>query len=168
MLEAAIGKAVTEALEELFTKLGMKRTFVYGAGRGHDFAPIRYRENVLHIPQFLASTGNEIVSTAEDQMTFVRAFFEGQLFGKEKLESLMQWRRVFFPFEYGIGIQRLRVPGALSWLQPIPEMIGQVGSVGSVAFYIPERECYITGTVNQQASPQTAIQTVIRILREWR
>jgi hypothetical protein len=43
-------------------------------------------------------------------------------------------------------------------------MIGHSGSTGSVAFYIPEKDLYITGTVNQQARPGIAFQTMIRII----
>jgi hypothetical protein len=42
-------------------------------------------------------------------------------------------------------------------------MIGHSGSVGSVAFYVPDIGVYITGTVNQQTRPNVAFQTMIKI-----
>jgi hypothetical protein len=47
-------------------------------------------------------------------------------------------------------------------------MIGHAGSTGSVAFYVPEMDVYITGTTNQQAQPNTAFQTMIRVLARMR
>jgi hypothetical protein len=56
------------------------------------------------------------------------------------------------------------MPRILSPFQPVPEMIGHSGSVGSVAFYVPEMEVYIVGTTNQQDQPNIAFQTMIKIL----
>jgi len=45
-------------------------------------------------------------------------------------------------------------------------MVGHCGSTGSVAFYVPDREVYITGTINQQASPNVSFQTMMRIIHK--
>ncbi len=42
----------------------------------------------MHIPMFLNSTQNDIISTARDQMTFLKAFFNGYFFPKERLSEL--------------------------------------------------------------------------------
>lgn len=41
---------------------------------------------------------------------------------------------LFFPFEYGIGIQKFYMPGISSPLKAFPDMIGHCGSTGTVAF----------------------------------
>jgi D-alanyl-D-alanine carboxypeptidase len=97
-------------------------------------------------------------------MTFLRAFFSGTFFPKERLDELAKWNSIFFPFEYGVGIQRFHMPRMLSLFHPVPDMIGHCGSTGSVAFYIPDLGLYIAGTTNQQASPNIAFQTMIKIV----
>jgi CubicO group peptidase (beta-lactamase class C family) len=133
-----------------------------------NFVPIRYKSEKRHIPLFLNSTQNDIVSTARDQMTFLKAFFNGHFFPKERLHELEKWNNVFFPFKYGIGIQKFYMPRILSPFQPVPEMIGHAGSTGSVAFYVPDMELYITGSINQQARPNIAFQTMIKIINKLR
>ena len=126
--------------------------------------PIRYKSKEVHIPLFLNSTQNDIISTAKEQMTFLKAFFNGYLFPKERLKELEKWNNIFFPFKYGIGIQNFSIPRILSPFHPVPEMVGHCGSTGSVAFYVPDVDLYITGSVNQQARPNVAFQTMIKIV----
>lgn len=47
-------------------------------------------------------------------------------------------------------------------------MIDHCGSTGAVAFYVPDKKIYITGTTNQQAKPNVAFQTMIRIMNQLR
>lgn len=56
------------------------------------------------------------------------------------------------------------MPRIMSPFQPIPDIIGHSGSTGSVAFYVPDMDIYITGTINQQAKPNVAFQTMIKII----
>ena len=101
-------------------------------------------------------------------MKFLKSFFNGYFFPKERLHELEQWNNIFFLFKYGIGIQKFYIARILSPFRPVPEMIGHSGSVGSVAFYVPEMEVYIVGMTNQLAQPNIAFQTMIKILAEWR
>ena len=43
-------------------------------------------------------------------------------------------------------------------------MVGHAGSTGTVAFYVPNSDLYITGTINDQAKPNVAFQTMIKII----
>jgi hypothetical protein len=99
-------------------------------------------------------------------MKFLKSFFNGYFFPKERLKELGKWNNIFFPFKYGIGIQKFQIPRLLTLFKPIPVMIGHSGSTGSVAFYIPDRDIYITGTINQQAKPSAAFQIMIKILNK--
>ena len=87
-------------------------------------------------------------------------------FPKERLGELEKWNSIFFPFKYGVGIQKFKIPRILSLFQSVPEMIGHCGSTGSVAFYVPDMDIYITGTVNQQAKPNVTFQTTIKIIQK--
>lgn len=164
VLETITGRPVSAVLSDLFAELGMDSTCVFQGPDEGSFVPIRYRAEEVHIPMFLASTRTEIISTARDQMRFLKAFFEGAFFPKGRLEDLERWNRIFFPFRYGVGLQQFHVPRILSPLHPAPDMVGHCGSVGSVAFYVPRHDLFVTGTVNQQARPNVAFQTIIRLL----
>ena len=155
-------------IHDLFRDLGMTDSYVFEDPADTGFIPIRYNANVLNIPRYLTSTQNDIISTAKDQMKFLRAFFAGYFFPFDRLFELERWNRIFSPFSYGIGIQKFSLPRILSPFHPVPDMIGHCGSTGAVAFYVPERDLYITGTVNQQAQPNIAFQTMIRIVNAVR
>lgn len=164
VIENITGIPVQSALKNLFQELNLARTYVFEDIRDDGFVPIYYKSEQRRVPLFLSSTHNDIISTAKDQMTFLKAFFNGHFFPKERLHELEKWNNVFFPFKYGIGIQKFYMPRILAPFQPVPEMIGHAGSTGSVAFYVPEKGVYITGTTNQQAQPNIAFQTMIKIL----
>ena len=164
VIENITGIPVQIALTNLFHELNLTQTYVFEDIQDDSFVPIYYKYEQRNIPLFFSSTHNDIISTARDQMTFLKAFFNGYFFPKERLHELEKWNNVFFPFKYGIGIQKFYMPRILSPFQPVPEMIGHAGSTGSVAFYVPEMDVYITGTTNQQAQPNIAFQTMIKIL----
>lgn len=164
VLEEVTGKPVKVVLDNLFRELGMMQTRVCDDSRERNFVPIRYKSGEIQIPQFLTSTGDDIISTAGDQMAFLKSFFDGHFFPRERLPELEIWNKIFFPFKYGIGLQKFSLPRVLSPFHHVPEMIGHCGSTGSVAFYVPILGRYITGTVNQQSRPNVAFQTTIKIM----
>ena len=180
VVEQVTGGSTRQALQGVFDELGMSDTNVAGGptaddGAGSDAAPrpsahvpVRFKGREIGIGRFIGSTGNDIVSTAADQMTFLRAFFAGRFWPKERLGELDQWNRVFFPFEYGVGIQQLELPRAMTLFRRVGPMVGHAGSVGSVAFYSPADDVYFTGTVNQQAKPSAIYRPMIRALMSLR
>lgn len=166
VIEKVAGEPVNVVLNELFKELGLAATNVCEDVNDESFAPIRYKSEVISIPLFLTSTKNDIISTAKDQMAFLKAFFGGYFFPKEKMRELQQWNSIFFPFKYGIGIQKFHMPRIFSPFSPAPDMVGHCGSTGSVAFHVPDMDLYVTGTVNQQARPNIAFQTIIKIINK--
>ena len=46
----------------------------------------------------------------------------------------------------------------------MPEMIGHAGANGSFAYYIPSRNIYIAGTINQIDKPQVVYKMIARVL----
>ena len=163
IIENITGEPVNIVLKKLFRELNLTKTVLFEDANKDSIAPLYYKSKEILIPLFLNSTQNDIISSARDQMTFLKAFFSGYFFPKERLNELAKWNDIFFPFKYGIGIQKFSIPRFLSPFQPVSEMIGHCGSTGSVAFYVPEKGVYITGTTNQQASPNVAFQTMIGI-----
>ena len=98
IIENILQDSIKNVLNSVFNELGMTETYVFENKPGEKFAPIRYKTDILSIPKFLASTQNDIISTARDQMAFLKAFFQGYFFPKEKLEQLKIWKNIFFPF----------------------------------------------------------------------
>jgi len=167
VIEKVTGEPINMVLKNLFEELNLTQSYVCEDPDDDNFVPIRYKSETIHLPLFLISTKCDVISTAKEQMTFLKAFFNGYFFPKERLSVLEEWNSIFFPLKYGVGIQKFYMPRILSPFHPVPEMMGHCGSTGSVAFYAPEMDVYITGTVNQQAKPKAAFQTMIKIIHQW-
>ncbi|HPI98203.1 MAG TPA: serine hydrolase domain-containing protein, partial [Synergistales bacterium] len=168
VIEKVTGKPVKMVLQNLFRELNLMDTYVCEDTDDNGSVPIRYRSEIIHLPLFFASTQCDIISTAKDQMIFLKAFFKGHFFPKERLSELEKWNKIFSPFYYGMGIQKFKLPRILSPFHPVPEMLGHCGSTGSVAFYVPDMDIYKTRTVNQQAKPDIAFQAMIKIINRLR
>jgi D-alanyl-D-alanine carboxypeptidase len=164
VIENVTGMPIKEVLRQIFADLNMKNTYVCEDINDKSYIFPYYKDEKRDISKFITSTNNDIISTAEDLMIFIKAFFNGHFYPMEELKNLEKWKRIFFPFQYGIGIQKFYMPRLLSPFKAVPDMIGHCGSTGAVAFYIPDRDIYITGTTNQQANPGAAFQTMIQII----
>lgn len=165
VIEKVTGLPVKEALSKVFEDLGMADTYVCEDIHDESYVFPYYKDEIRDISRFITSTDNDVISTAQDQMRFIKAFFNGYFYPQEQLRQLEEWKSIFFPFQYGIGIQKFYMPRVLSPFEAVPDMIGHCGSTGSVAFYIPDKDLYITGTTNQQANPSAAFQTMIKIVQ---
>jgi CubicO group peptidase (beta-lactamase class C family) len=58
------------------------------------------------------------------------------------------------------------MPAVFTMFRRMPPLIGHAGSVGSVAFYVPEKDLYFTGTINQQAKPSAIYQIILKVLNK--
>lgn len=135
--------------------LGLTGTFCFGPadlGRFDDIAAICDGDRPLRIPLAMASMQADggIVSTLEDGLEFLEAFFGGRLFDPAVLAEIQHtWRRIFFPLEYGTGIMRFRLPRVMTALRPVPALVGHAGASGAVLFHCPATGLSVVGTVNQ-------------------
>lgn len=152
--------------EKIFLPLQMSSTYLYSDPQDKTPVDIYYKTQALHIPKAMSSFGPDggVVSTAQDMMIFIKAFFKGELFAKEKIVALQDWCRIFYPLESGIGIHRFRLPRIFSPFSPIPEIIGHSGLSGAFAFYCPKKDLYMTGTVNQLAQPSLSFRLMVKLL----
>lgn len=164
VIEQLLERPVNEVLNQLFKDLNMSGTYVCEDVNDSNYIFPYYKNEQRDISKFITSTQNDIISTAQDQMLFIKAFMSVYFFPKEALKSLEAWKKIFFPFQYGIGIQKFYMPRILSPIKAVPDMIGHCGSTGSVAFYVPSLDLYISGTTNQQANPSAAFQTIIKMV----
>ncbi len=119
-----------------------------------EFLPIYYNDEILEIPLALSSfrASGGIISDLDDLMVFLRAFLEGQLFSSSHLDS-GDWNEIQFEFhEYKTGMMRFKITGVWALFGSY-ELIGHSGSNNSFAFYCPDEEVYVVGTLNQVTDP---------------
>ena len=144
--------------------LGLQQT---GVLRGSDMGlPVYHKDRLLHVPQILTSMSSDgsIISTLEEMMVFLRAFFAYDLFAPENATQMRQWNRLFFPLTYGYGMMRVQLPRWMTLYRATPELIGHSGASGTFAFHAPEPDIFIIGTFNQTDAPRRPISFMLRAL----
>lgn len=148
--------------------LGLKNTYLFRDV--NDTTPKRmyFERNELDIPKAMVSFGPDggIVSTSIDLMDFLVAFFAGKFFPANQFSMMQQWNKIFFPMESGVGLHRFKLPWFLNPFGQVPEMIGHSGLSGALAYFIPSKNMYITGTVNQIASPDRSFRLAISLMQQ--
>ena len=170
IIESVTGKSMATNFEEIiFEPLGLEHTYLFDWTKPRpDDAPatLYLKRDPANVPKYLSSNISDggLVSTALECITFLRAFFEGQLFDKTCLDEMMNWNKVFFPLRYGYGLMYFQLP-RFFWPTPLPEFIGHSGSTGSFAFTCPSQSLYLAGTVNQIASPAKPFFLMINLVR---
>lgn len=68
--------------------------------------------------------------------------------------------------EAGIGIHHFKMPWFLDPLRRTPELIGHAGLSGALAYFNPNLDLYITGTINQMAYPQESFALAAKLIRK--
>lgn len=152
--------------KEIINDLGLKNTYMYHDINDDSVKPLYYKQMQLHIPKAMTSFGADggIVSNSEDMFNFLHSFFNSRWFPKENIETLKTWNRIFFPMKSGVGIHLFKLPWIMNPFGTIPELYGHSGLSGALAFANPEKELYITGTVNQISNPSLSFKTMIKLI----
>ncbi|AZN38813.1 serine hydrolase domain-containing protein [Paenibacillus albus] len=167
IIEIVTNQALNEAFAQyIYEPLSLSNTYLYTNIEDQTPSPLYYKDSPLHIPLAMASFGPDggIVSTAEELMRFIRAFFGGTLFPATYLGELYDWNKIFFPLQYGKGIAKFKLPRIFSPFKPLPELIGHSGLSGAFAYYSPSKDVYLSGTVNQISPPSLSYKLMLRIL----
>ena len=156
--------------ERICKPLQLIKTYVYVDPTDTKPINIYYRKNALSIPHSMASfkADGGIVSTSSELMEFLVAFMEGDLFPVEYLAEMKTWNRIFYPLQYGVGVSRFKLGKFATMGKDIPELIGHSGLSGTVAFYSPEKNLFIVGTVNQIHKPSTSYKVLVKVLMATR
>lgn len=165
LLEQVTKRPLSDVYKDyIFAPLGLEHTYLKIDKKLWGIAPIYNGEDEIRVPAIVASewSAGGIVSTAGENMTFLKAFFAGQLFPKEYLEQMEQWKEIFSPMEYGAGLMKCSIPIPIIKLTKY-DIIGHSGSTGTAAYYCPAQDIYITGTT-QQLDNAKAMETVYRLL----
>jgi CubicO group peptidase (beta-lactamase class C family) len=170
IIEAMTGDAYGAALETaVLSPLDLSRTYLFSQAtvdRYDTVSPLLMDTTPIRIPQVMASVGADggIVSTAAESQRFLRAFIAGELFPGEYLADMQRdWRRIFFPLQYGMGLMRYSLPRVMTGFRAMPALIGHSGASGAVAFYAPKIDLYVTGTTNQVKKRSLSYQLLTRI-----
>lgn len=167
IIEMITGKNFAEVCRSyIISPLGLSNTYLYEDVADNRPVSLYYRDKPLIIPHAMTSFRSDggIVSTSGDMMRFIQAFFHGELFPSDDINSLKVWNRIFFPMQSGVGIHRFKLPWIFNPFNTVPELIGHSGLSGALAFYAPDKNLFITGTVNQVAYPDTSFRLAIKLM----
>lgn len=171
IIEHALGLPFAEALEQEITRpLGLSGTWCFSpasSDRYGDVAAMHEGHRALHIPLAMASVGADggVVSTVDDMIHFLRAFFVGGLVPPPMLQEMQAtWRRIFFPLMYGTGVMRFCVPAILSPFRRFPALIGHSGASGAFMFWCPQHDLFVAGTVNQIANRSLPFRLMLQAI----
>lgn len=168
-IEHVAGQSLDEALRErIGGPLGLPTTRLFDPARDDvdAVATLFQRRRQLRHPLLLGSVGADggLVTTAAESLVFLRALLAGELLPAADVDAMQAtWRRIFFPFRYGLGMMRFRLPSVLSGFKDIT-LVGHSGASGAVLFLAPGQGVLVAGTVNQLEPRSVAFRLAIRAL----
>ena len=149
--EAVTGKSPESLLDGAVCQpLNLQQT--HWATGYESFAPIYKGQDIVKCQQYLASQFYQggIVTSNRELMRFIRAFFGGELFSLTHISNPTFRPIQFHPLKYGSGMMQLSMNPILSiFFAGAHEIRGHSGITGSFAFYCPDKDIFVTGTVNQ-------------------
>lgn len=170
IIESVTGDTFEHAVQQrIIGPLHLTHTFPFTAQtiqRYTEVAPMLYGTRPVVIPKVMASVRADggIVSTARDGIQFLQAFMAGAIFPRQYLDKMQQeWRRIFTPLQYGMGIMRFALPRYFSPFRPAPPMVGHSGASGAVLFFAPDIDLFVSGTVNQLKKRSLPYNLMIRL-----
>jgi D-alanyl-D-alanine carboxypeptidase len=178
IIEARTGKPLQGIFEEFFFRpLGLKHTWLVGLSEPLEkpsaaVADVFLKEvninGVRSNGAYWADGG--IVSTAEDEILFLKALNEGRIIQPDTLNKMHQWIPLSnpgMPFQYGYGTMKFEVPSFINWAAKVPPVWGHTGSTGAFLYYAQDLDLYIAGTTNQTDDKITPIMLMIKVIKAF-
>jgi len=169
IIETITHKTYLENCQEIIIQpLGLQKTYLYHDSTDKTPKTLYYHNNELHIPKAMTSFGADggIVSTSSDMLEFIEGFFTGKLFPSTYIDELQEWNKIFFPMQSGIGIHLFKLPWIFNPTGAVPYFIGHSGLSGALAYYSPEENIFIVGTVNQIANPDISFKVMVKLAQQ--
>ncbi len=169
VIEATQGVPLAATFTDLiFEPLELEHTFLFDHTKKRASpAALWNGSRSIDIPMAMSSfhpDGGGVTTTA-DAIRFLKAFFGGELLTADEISVMTsRWNRIYFPFSYGLGVQRFKLPRIMSPWPPPPELIGHAGSTGSFSFYEPSKKAYIVGTVNQVDNQRRPYRMIVQMM----
>ena len=105
-----------------------------------------------------------LVSTAEDQNRFLRAWANGELFHNPACKGIMSnWIQTGDSGKYyGLGMQRFVMD---EWDIPgLGQVYGEGGQFNSFSFYWPEQNVTMVGTLNSSEPPSGFVSVLLDVM----
>lgn len=177
IIEDIDGKSFAQSVRDRLAKpLGLGATYVYCDPSDQCPAALLTKNGVISVPLIMSSFQSEsgIVTTSQESLVFLRAFFEGYLFNRNHLKGICDWAMVTPTFGYGLGmmtVQTSRYATLLSrmdepWtvMRPHARMVGHWGKNGSFMFWAPNKKIYVAGTVNKLDHMSLAVDLATRLI----
>ncbi len=171
IIEAVTGQPFHQALEErLFRPLELRHTWLPGHSEPlepTDAPAMLWADGKpLDIPQAMACF-NDLVSTADDTLRFMRALTRAEVFERRETYELMhhRWNRLSLGLEYGNATMRFKIARifAPGW-RPLT-LTGHSGSTGSWLFHCPELDLLLTGTFDEINARSMPFRFMLRVIR---
>jgi D-alanyl-D-alanine carboxypeptidase len=171
IIEAVTGSGFHEVLRErFFRRLELRHTYLPGRSKplepAAEPATMWQQGQPLEIPLALCAF-NDLVSTADDTLRFLKALVRGDVFENLATARLMQqqWNRIHYPLRYGLGMMQFRIGrGVAPGWQPVT-LVGHSGASGSWAYYCRELDVLLSGTVDQWAARAAPFRLMAKALR---
>lgn len=175
LLGAVLESVTKEPLQKVFSELiieplGLSSTYLYDHKFQNPIAPanIYYKKKPLFIGKAMTSFGADggMVSTVEDSLKFIRNFMEGGLFTSHStLQRMQNWKSIFFPFQYGLGLMRFKLPRIFSPFSASPNLIGHLGASSAFLFHSDVSQLYIGGTLNQLDNRRRPVNLMLKVIK---
>jgi D-alanyl-D-alanine carboxypeptidase len=166
IIEALTGRPLQEAYRELvLDPAGMPDTWLESSDeppRRHQIAAHDFQgHDITGMDPTVDWAGGGLVSTAADLAAFLRALTRGQLLSTAAWTEMTRWQPgpEGYYDDYGLGLGRYRFPAA--------QVVGHYGVWGAFAFWSPELDACITGTVNTgRVDRRPLLGAVVRALTD--
>ena len=168
VFETISGNSYAIALQELIAfPLALENTFVItGSEDLVDVSKMMYGDLALSIDSAMASTGCDggIVSTTDETMKFLKAYYDGSLFNPDFSDPAKQvWRRIFPPLKYGLGQMKVSLPSFRTGFRSVNPLYGHSGASGHVMFFDPISNTRYVATVNQTKDRSLVFKLLINL-----
>lgn len=151
IIEKVTGKPFHDNLQdEFFIPLGMDDSYLLfyskPANPQKPFQRIWLNGSDVTDNQSLSAdwAGGGIISTPKDLLSFYKAFREGKLFSKQKIQLMENCQNKFRTgIHYGAGMMEIRFEEFFFLLKGLPRVKGHIGILSTHLFYDPSTETYM-------------------------
>ncbi len=173
VLEAVTNKPLHEIYAQLITKpLDLPGTYLHGYGDAlvtakNPPANIYYKTIPFYLDKAMTAFGPDggIVSTLDDSLKFLHHYLDGKLFeNPATLERMKNWKKIFFPMQYGLGLMRIKMPKLFSPFSTSPELIGHSGATSAFLFQSDLGGILIAGTLNQTENQSRPVRLMLKLV----
>ena len=173
ILEAVSNQSLQEIYADLIIEpLELSHTYLHGYGdpqvvEKNPPANIYYKTIPFYLDRAMTSFGPDggIVSTIDDSLKFLRAYMDGKLFtDSATLNRMKNWKKIFFPMQYGLGLMRIKMPKIFSPFSASPELIGHSGATSAFLFQSDLGGIMLAGTLNQVDNQARPVRLILKIV----